>query len=231
MNKSYEEAMYRIQSQQAGLNDLAKRVLTWIIYAMRPLSMAELLHALAIEEGEPGFDEDNLEDDSMVISVCAGLVTLDQASNVVRLVHYTLQEYFLRTRDQWFPDGHTILGKACVTYLSYDVFHVGACLFLQEWEARERAYPLFPYAAVNWGHHLKRGQDGMESDSQIPAFLKNEAAVSACLQAVRVATRGIVAIEFCLSCHGHAPRYFFQSSQARESSAQHRADLRFTRRL
>jgi hypothetical protein len=32
-----------------------------------------------------------------------GLVTVDKQSNIIRLVHYTAQEYFERNQSTWFP--------------------------------------------------------------------------------------------------------------------------------
>ena len=32
----------------------------------------------------------------VLVSVCAGLVTIDRESNIIRLVHYTTEEFFER---------------------------------------------------------------------------------------------------------------------------------------
>ena len=39
-----------------------------------------------------------------MVSVCAGLVTVDEESDIIRLVHYTTQEFFERTQNIWFPN-------------------------------------------------------------------------------------------------------------------------------
>jgi hypothetical protein len=66
----------------------------WITCAKRSLTTAELQHALAVEIGEPKLDEDNLLEIEDMVSMCAGLVTVDEESKIIRLVHYTTQEYF-----------------------------------------------------------------------------------------------------------------------------------------
>ena len=76
--QAYEQAMERINGQKPGLKDLAKRVLFWITCAKRPLATSELQHALAVEVGEPKLDEENLPQIEDVVSVCAGLVTVDK---------------------------------------------------------------------------------------------------------------------------------------------------------
>ena len=47
----------------------------------------------------PKLDEENLPEIEDMVSVCAGLVTIDEESNIIRLVHYTTQEYFERTQE------------------------------------------------------------------------------------------------------------------------------------
>ncbi len=70
-------------------------------------------------------DEDNIPDIEDIISVYAGLVTVDEESNVVGLVHYTTQEYFESIRKVWIPNAPANLGLACITYLSFENFTSG----------------------------------------------------------------------------------------------------------
>jgi hypothetical protein len=91
----------------------------------KTLNHAELQHALAVEIGAPGLEESNLSGIEDIPSVCAGLVTVDEESDVIRLVHYTTQEYFERTWMSWFPNAHVDITKICVTYLSFEVFDSG----------------------------------------------------------------------------------------------------------
>jgi hypothetical protein len=106
--------MERINGQKLGLRELAKRVLSWITCAKRPLTKLELQHALAIEVGNLELDEENLPQIEDMISVCAGLVTIDQESDIIRLIHHTTQEYFERTQNQWFPNAEADITKICV---------------------------------------------------------------------------------------------------------------------
>jgi hypothetical protein len=50
-----------------------------------------------MELDETELDETNLPEIEDMISVCADLVTVDGESNIIRLVHYTTQEFFERT--------------------------------------------------------------------------------------------------------------------------------------
>ncbi|KAF3291522.1 hypothetical protein TWF970_000736 [Orbilia oligospora] len=180
---AYENAMKRIDDHDSESRSQAHQVLSWIACAKRPLTTSELQHALAVEVGEPNFDEDNLSEIKDIISLCAGLVTVDEESNIIRLIHYTTQEYFQRTWEKWFPNAHTNITERCVTYLLYDCFKAGVSPTDEDFEAKLQASALYDYAARNWGHHARRSsvEKGLVLD-----LLKNETAVLASIQAMLV---------------------------------------------
>src|SRR5258708_5401140 len=122
LGATYDESMKRIQTQNAEYTALAKKVLYWIIYAVRPLTTTEIRHALAVEPDDTYLDEDGLPDEDLLVSVCAGLVTIQPESDTMSLIHYTTQEYFERRGAKLFPDAQTEIATSCLTYLLFDVF-------------------------------------------------------------------------------------------------------------
>lgn len=52
LDETYDQAMERIRSQDIESIRLAERVLAWIVHALRPLSVEELQHALAVQPEE-----------------------------------------------------------------------------------------------------------------------------------------------------------------------------------
>jgi hypothetical protein len=86
MDGTYDEAMGRIERQDDSRRQLAKRVLSWITYAVRPLSVKELQHALAVIPDTTYLDPDDITDDEILTSICAGLVVIDEKRNVIGLV-------------------------------------------------------------------------------------------------------------------------------------------------
>ncbi|KAH6718700.1 hypothetical protein BKA61DRAFT_652397 [Leptodontidium sp. MPI-SDFR-AT-0119] len=180
---AYEDSMERISGQIKDQEDLAKQVLSWIICAKRPLRTTELQHALGVEVSESRLDEDNLPEIEDVVSVCAGLVTIDEESGIIRLVHYTAQEYFERTQRQWFLNAETDITIICVTYLSFDEFESGICRADDEYEQRLQSNKLYDYASHNWGHHAR------EASTLIPevvSFLERNSHVKASSQGLLV---------------------------------------------
>jgi hypothetical protein len=86
MDNTYDEAMERVERQDDSRTELAKRVLSWITYAVRPLSVKELQHALAVVPDTTNLDPDDITDEEILTSVCAGLVVIDGERNVIGLV-------------------------------------------------------------------------------------------------------------------------------------------------
>jgi hypothetical protein len=185
-NRAYNDAMERIEGQVRDQIDLAKQVLSWITCSRRPLTTTELQYALAVEVGESELDKENLSQIEDVISVCAGLVTVDAESHIIRLVHFTTQEYFERTQAQWFPRAERDITEICVTYLSFSCFESGPCGSDDEFERRLQGNPLYKYAAQNWGHHARQASG---SSPKIIRFLQGNTLVEASSQALHANKR------------------------------------------
>lgn len=150
----------RIQNQAEPDNTLGMKVLLWISQSKRPLLVDELRHALAVEweddEDTPRcLDVDNLLDPESLVDVCAGLVVIENESEVIRLVHLTTQDFFLRALEPVFPDADTQISKTCLAYISFDIFCRGPCALDEELNTRLQLYPLLNYAAHYWGDHLR----------------------------------------------------------------------------
>ncbi|KAL8687157.1 MAG: hypothetical protein Q9218_006592, partial [Villophora microphyllina] len=167
----YREALERISKQPEDDRRLAERTLLWVIYPYRPLGFGTIRHALAVEHGECRFDPENLSASDIILDVCAGLITLDPNSDVVRLVHYTAQDYF--KSHPIVPGPHEEIVKSCVSYMSYDWFQHPQVLEPHD-ELQSNAilgpympgtpdYPyelryLLRYASNFWGAHAAEGQ-------------------------------------------------------------------------
>ena len=118
----YELNMIRIMEQNEEDRRLGLRVLSWIVHAVRPLKIIELQHAFALCPGDVQFDEEGITEQEILISVCAGLVTLDTQSGVIRLVHYTVQEYFDGScRNRWFPSAEVDVAETCIASLALEI--------------------------------------------------------------------------------------------------------------
>jgi hypothetical protein len=85
VDETYNEAMERIERQNEADRALAKRVLSWVTHAYRPLTVCELQYALAVVHGTIALDLDNITDEEILTSICAGLLVVDE-EQTIRLV-------------------------------------------------------------------------------------------------------------------------------------------------
>ncbi|KFY28869.1 hypothetical protein V493_02720 [Pseudogymnoascus sp. VKM F-4281 (FW-2241)] len=175
-DKAYEDAMERIKGQIKDEKELAMQVIYWITCARTPLTTSQLEVALAIERGSSKLDASNICPVEDMVSVCAGLVTIDEESGIIRLVHYTTQQYFKRTQGKWFPQIESDIAAVCCTYLSFDEFGSGKTNQLIR---REEENVLYRYAAYNWGFHA--GEASMLIP-EVAMFLEKQAQVEAASQ-------------------------------------------------
>lgn len=154
----YDQAMLRIEDQRPSQVKRAKQVLSWIIYAERPLTVKELQCALAVEPGDTSLDEDALPDRDLMVSVCAGLVAIEQKNETIGLVHHTTYEYFERVRENQFFHAQRDIVETCLTYLSFDCFTGAVSDYSHALlEALMGKNVLLNYAAQYWGDHARKG--------------------------------------------------------------------------
>jgi hypothetical protein len=159
--------MERIQNQPADYAEIAKKALEWITFAFRPLRIDELRHALAIKPGIIEIDESDLIDQEDIISFCAGMVTIDDGG-VVRLIHYTAQEYLQSIRGSRFPDAEIKIARGCLAYIDLDIFGK-PCADNRLLAERIGSYMLISYAVQYWANHIKRLGD-KESEMEDAVF-------------------------------------------------------------
>jgi ankyrin repeat protein len=170
----YSNTMARIKHRETA--NLALDILCWVAWARQPLTIREIQHALALREGSVILDEDNTVNTDDIVSVCEGLVILDTETNIVRLIHYTTKEYLERVRHTWFPDVDAQILGDCLRLLSNPIFDSGQCWTDPDLTARLRTFPLYDYAARNWGHHAR---DTTAMDAEVLSLLRDTNKVDA----------------------------------------------------
>jgi ankyrin repeat protein len=188
LDETYKQAMDRIENQGDELRALAKQILAWIIHAKRPLSITELRHAVAVRPNAVKVDIEFLPSDQTLRSVCEGLVTVDEKSNIVRLVHYTTEEFFKRTWQSWFHSAQTDIANVCIGYLSFHTFETGYCETDEEFKSRLQENSLYAYSSQNWGYHVSG--TAMERESLVLDLLMSKNKLDSSTQAMLAPTYG-----------------------------------------
>ncbi|KAH6912498.1 hypothetical protein BKA70DRAFT_1559020 [Coprinopsis sp. MPI-PUGE-AT-0042] len=167
----YDEAFERIEMQPEEHAALAKRVLLWVAYAYRPLHVEDLRYAVASNPRVDWEAPNNLVPESLLVSVCCGLLTVEDnrgsrrfVERTVRFVHYTALDAVKRFFERKELSPHCLLAELCVERL----MNLGVGLMDYGNPRLQLAkVPLLEYACVSWLPHARQS---IWCPSQ-PAFL------------------------------------------------------------
>jgi len=147
----YGATLGRIKAQGGEKARLGMAVLMWISHSSRPLQVHELCHAVAIRIGSNDLKSDGVPAISTMLSCCQGLVTMEEGTSTVRLIHFTLQEY-LRTRSDLFDRAHSTMAETCLTYLNFQ--HIND-IAPGSW-LNTSITPFLQYSSLYWGTHMRK---------------------------------------------------------------------------
>ena len=152
LQDAYNTTLDRIRQQDGGRSKLGVDALMWISHCERPLRSEELCHALGVELEAEDFTVDNVPLIQTVLGCTLGLVTIDENSSTVRLLHLTLQEY-LGQHPTLFVTPHSIMAEICLAYSNSPFLILKRQPDLNKVRA---ASPFLEYASCFWGTHAAR---------------------------------------------------------------------------
>ncbi|RDH39451.1 hypothetical protein BDQ94DRAFT_165163 [Aspergillus welwitschiae] len=140
LHEIYISVIERINSKPSDII-FAKKILTWLCFCARPLTLAEVAAAAGL-----GVPED-------IIKICTtSFVTYRRMDDEIRLAHFSVKEFLVSSQStgQWHQlstlDGHVMLAKHSLGILLQNTRRL-----LKE-EARQEL--LLDYAACNWHQHF-----------------------------------------------------------------------------
>ncbi|OAG39695.1 hypothetical protein AYO21_06163 [Fonsecaea monophora] len=161
LDETYERILCGIKFKKD-----AQRILSLLCYASRPLSIDEVIEALAV-------DIDNREcynprrrstgGADHLTRICPGLIEISLdilGTQGVRIAHFSVQEFLLSDRIRKGraadfalsgPSQHERISKTCLLYLQHEEF-------LQQNLSPDlvRQYAFAKYAAEHWHHHYRQ---------------------------------------------------------------------------
>ncbi|KAE8322171.1 hypothetical protein BDV39DRAFT_210018 [Aspergillus sergii] len=184
LDDTYSEALQRIYDQPMDNAELAELVLLWLVCAHQNLTVMQLQHMYATLElpGEEALEDDNLPDGDILTAACGGLITVDTESQLIHVIHYTVQQYLERTLGQKLVIARMNLTKVCLTYLTLPNFSSGICASDAAMLQRLVEFPFLEYAAKHWGSDISV----LQQDEILPhvnQLLSNPIAVEVANQA------------------------------------------------
>jgi hypothetical protein len=191
LDETYDRIIRKIDERRTA--NAARKILTWLTYAERPLTAIEVLQVTGIvTEDAHRFDEDEvLEDSSDILRICSSLVSIgigtrdveefsdDDASDgesvysdinaeldvtYIRLAHFSVKEYLVSSRP-------CIPRYILKDHEPHDMLARCCLVYLlrfhkDEWRSSdcESDFPLARYAARYWTKHARTS--GMFSKQQ-----------------------------------------------------------------
>jgi len=160
---TYAATLARVKAQTGTKSRLAMQALMWVFYSERPLHVLELRHALGVVKGSPDSGTGNIPEIRTVLQCSLGLLTVEESSSTIRLVHHTLQEH-LSDNPTLFHSPHSTIAEVCLTYLNFPcVRDLSPTL-----SSAPPTTPFLDYASCHWGTHAGRET----TENMIPPALK-----------------------------------------------------------
>jgi len=151
LDDAYSTTLDRIRGQRGNRVKLGMESLMWISCSAHPLKAEELRHALAVEVGTTDLNINNAPSIRTLLSCTLGLVTIDEQSSIVRLVHFTLQEY-LAAHGNLFATPHSMMSEICLTYLKFQ----SVCELSTASGSIPSTMPFLHYSSCYWGFHARK---------------------------------------------------------------------------
>ena len=185
LEQAYERDLQAIHDLTQDERDRAIKILWWMLYAIRPLSVCELTEAVLIEpdDGQATYPSEELPDaydqwyiDDQLRRLCGSLIDvrpregcLEIASYTVQFVHFSVKEYLSKALQEQFPATHGIsmsdtagnndlLAQHCLRYLCYDNFIQDSTSTDEEFYRKVRKYAFLRYASNSWDTHISLGK-------------------------------------------------------------------------
>jgi len=161
LDETYERMLSNITATSV---EYARRILTLLCCAERPLTVPELIDGVAVELGDlPKFNpKKRLRNADGILQVCLGLIEVDvnadKKMSTVRIAHFSVQEYLESKRIYQHkaatfsvrrPEAHAEIAYICLTYLLEPALLASNDM--------EEEYPLIFYAAKSWYNHYHNG--------------------------------------------------------------------------
>lgn len=155
LDEAYAEALKLVVNNN---KQYASRYIYWVLYACRPLTVAELKSATKTEPQKGKVSSDPISFEHTLLADSAGLLTINAVTGTVHLVHKTAREYLTRIAARvFFPSAQKEIAETCLVAISSDEV-VDNCYLNRESAPRNSSSGILNYAAIYWGYHARAAE-------------------------------------------------------------------------
>ncbi|KAH6957785.1 hypothetical protein BKA56DRAFT_680678 [Ilyonectria sp. MPI-CAGE-AT-0026] len=171
LNTTYARILQRIPRER---KNKTIRLLQFLVYSERPLSLAEAVDVIAVRLDKQHFDaRDRVPIHEEITGYCSSLVSLVQASSraaelELQLSHFSVKEYLVGCHVPDFirPGPMITITETCLAYLgSIQTNHV---------RVTRARFPLAAYAADTWMNHAKEAESSRRTLDAVVRFLQDQ---------------------------------------------------------
>ncbi|RPB08258.1 hypothetical protein P167DRAFT_512474, partial [Morchella conica CCBAS932] len=172
----YDRIFKKLDAETKGE---AWRILVWVLFGERPLTVADFRYAVAV--GSPtrnfdslasmrGFIKTPTQMEKQVRKICGGLLEfkirtgtpedLDGSNKSIQLIHQSVKDFLLNkevsaTSSFWIvpSEAHNHLARVCLTYVTFPEI-AEFPLSYPQLSRGEPNRPFLEYATIYWTHHV-----------------------------------------------------------------------------
>ncbi|KAH7116583.1 hypothetical protein B0J13DRAFT_459072, partial [Dactylonectria estremocensis] len=183
LNKLYSRAVQSMHERSASL-----KLIQWICFATRPLSLDELRWAMFVDADCPhqllqecqstqDFTSDNDKMKRRIQTLSCGLaeIVLSSDKETVQFIHQSVKDFFvekglftldssLTSTDLVVGVAHYRLSRACIRYLAMEEIGQSTFRFSDDLVSE---FPLLHYATTSWVSHVKQGEERKVSQDDL----------------------------------------------------------------
>ncbi|KAK4189828.1 hypothetical protein QBC35DRAFT_544418 [Podospora australis] len=186
----YIRSLEALSNRTTREQEFARRTILILISTMQPLSLPELLDALAVKYGCDDYSAERLPSPSLLQELCGSFISFDGSANrtskttIARLSHKSVQDLFFSDPDDlgvgdhlrkyFITDqvGHLEMGRTCLAYLRYKRYQTPKG-FPDDLEV-DREHAFLRYAAVFWFQHFNQYETPTpELRAEVRSFLQS----------------------------------------------------------
>jgi hypothetical protein len=169
LKETYDRVLLQIPEPDI---DAFQRALTWLSFAIMPMTLQQLWEAIAIEPRSTCIDDEaRLMTCEDIIGLGKSLISVTPDGHV-RLAHLSVRDYLradsIRRHETLSKfaiepaEAHRQLAAYCLTYISFNDLAYGPETSKDGYLARLERYPLLKYAAKAWPYHLRAAKQDDE---------------------------------------------------------------------
>ncbi|KAM0487220.1 hypothetical protein ACHAPX_000490 [Trichoderma viride] len=171
LNTTYARILQNIPGERKRKTT---RLLQFLLYSERPLTLEEAVDIIAVRPNEGQFDaQDRLPCPEEITGYCSSLISLIQATSPtaatkLQLAHFSVKEYLMtyNAPDFIYPTPRVAITETCLAYLGSIPNIETATVKVQ--------FPLAEYAAQIWMDHAKVVEKSEPILEKITGFLLKE---------------------------------------------------------